>query len=102
MKNELELRVNPDGSIEGIYDDNLAEAIGAEVKEVRRASQVEYEDFQGRKGWTVRAAHDLHLCLRTVDGGPITVSREGTVCTFQTREEALEEEVKHFFELLET
>lgn len=103
MKDEFELKIGPDGTIETIYQEGLetfASDMGAEVVSVCRASNVEWEDKEHHKGWTVRAAHDPELALRVVDA-QIVVSREGDVATFMTREAAIKQEVKYFWELLE-
>lgn len=101
MKNEIDLIVGQDGSIETIYQDGLAEALGAEESQICRASHVEFEEVDGRKGWTVRSARDTELALRTTDWCRWAPSREGSIVTFTTREEALSEEVKHFWGLME-
>lgn len=101
MKKRFSVRFKPDGTMETIYQDGVAEALGAKTQEVRRASNVEFETIDGRSGWTVRAAHDPSLALRTTDWCRWAPSREGTIVTFKTREEALTEEVKAFWGLLE-
>jgi hypothetical protein len=53
-----------------------------------------------RSGWTVRAAKDMNLALRSTDFGKVAPSYEGLVITFPTREEALKEELKHFWTLV--
>jgi hypothetical protein len=101
MKDQFEIRIMQDGSIEGIYQDGLAEALGCDVETVRRASNVEFEDFNGRQGWTVRAAHDPQRAIRTIDGDGHFVGYEGTIVTYDNREEALADEVLFFWELLD-
>lgn len=100
MKDKFELRITQDGSIESIYQDGLAEALGATTKDVKRASNVEFENFDGRQGWTVRSASDPQLAIRTIDGDGRFVGYEGTIVTYDSREEALEDEVMFFWELL--
>lgn len=108
---QMTLEVGESGTIRSIYKDELRstfESIGE--MHVSRASNVEWEenrdDFSGRlieAGWTVRAAHDERLALRWV-GLPgrqhIGVLGVGSLVYFQGREEALREEVKHFWKLL--
>lgn len=105
MKNEVELKIAADGSIEGIYQDGLADALGAETKEVRRVSNVEFETIDGRSGWVVRSTRDSQLAIRANPLSPnyYTVSRNKDLrlITFPTREEALAEEVKLFWGLVE-
>jgi hypothetical protein len=72
MKNQFEINITKDGKLETIYQDGLPQKLNAAVEKVERASSVEYENIEGRIG---------------------------AVLTFQTREEALEEEVKHFWGL---
>lgn len=99
MKDQFEIRIQKDGSIGSIYQDGLATALDAKVEEVQRASNVEYEHIEGRTGWTVRSAKDPELALRATDWCRCGPARSGTILTFQTREEALDEEVKHFWGL---
>jgi hypothetical protein len=105
MKNEFELKIASDGTIETIYQDGLEEftkEMGGEVAQVCRASNVEFEIIGRRKGWSVRAAHDPELAIRLnpelLGWGP---SRRGNILLFETREEALKEEVRFFWQLLE-
>lgn len=106
---EMELVIQPDGSIESIYDDDLISLVsemGGSFSKVRRASNVEWENGPDGKGWAVRAAHDpsLALRIRTDDlTGPFPwhVSREGSIALFTTREFAIHQEVKFFWKLLE-
>lgn len=113
MKDNFELKISADGTIETIYQEGLeqfAEEIGGDVAQACRVSNVEFEEIDGKKGWTVRAAHDLKLAIRwevyfgeppkdwkggfwvsTYEGAPIAV--------FETREEALAQEVRFFWVL---
>jgi hypothetical protein len=99
MKTQFEVIVTKDGSIDTIYQDGLAQTLDAKVERVERASNVEYEHIEGRVGWTVRSAKDPALALRSTDWCRCGPARTGAILTFQTREEALEEEVKHFWGL---
>jgi hypothetical protein len=101
MKDTIKLRIQPDGSIDCIYDDDLVTLLGGEAAQVCRASNVEWLVIDGRSGWTVRSAKDPDLALRTFDWCRWRPSYLGTIVTFQTREEALKEEVKFFWELFE-
>lgn len=121
MKDEFELLVGPGGSVEGIYQDELADVLGATTKEVKRASLVEWERidralnarFPDLEGWAVRSAHKHDLALRirsTVNAGVGERYTDSIVCSddpqfaialFPTREVALRAEVEHFWELLE-
>jgi hypothetical protein len=105
-KEEVSFIIGPGGTIEGIYKDGLAEDLGAETKEVRRASLIEWEDIKVAKGWTVRSAHNPKLAIRMGFGSPLQllVSASdvvGNVAVFLSREMALEYEQKFFWELLE-
>lgn len=106
MKDQFEVIVGPGGTVEGIYQDGLAEALGAETKEVRRASLVEWEDIKVAQGWTVRAAHNPKLAIRMSFDPPLHLlvtdsSVVGNVAVFISREMALEYEQKFFWELME-
>lgn len=107
----IEFEVSPSGTVRGIYKDELKEtyeAIGP--LNVKRASNVEWENYvvpstgQQYQGWTVRAAHAPTYCFlrrSPMDGSiEVTVNGGGPPAFFPTREEALAEEVKHFWELL--
>lgn len=103
MKDQFELRIGPGGSIESIYDDGLvklAQDLGADVSAVCRASTVEWEEIDGRKGWVVRSAHDPELAIRVTDWCRWGPAREGALLMFQTREAALREEIRFFWKLL--
>lgn len=124
MKQEFDLVIGQDGSIGAIYQDGLAEALGATTSEVRRASTVEWETTtippyaEGEEptklaGWVVRSIKDPDVCIRMhpcYDDDPeedLFVSREeeyrGMLARpyyFPTREKALEAEVKFFWSLL--
>lgn len=105
-KEEVSFVIGPGGTVEGIYKDGLAEALGAETKEVRRASLVEWEDIKVAKGWTVRAAHNPELAIRMSCSSPLQLMVSasdvvGNVAVFISREMALEYEQKFFWELLE-
>jgi hypothetical protein len=114
MKQVFDLKILPDGSIVGIYQDGLAEALGAKTKDVQRASNVEWEEDTGAiPGWTVRSAHHRAKAVRW---GPVVpchvrdefshyrasmrVSTEGSIAVFSTRETALEAEQHFFWELI--
>lgn len=106
MKDKFEVIVGPGGVIEGIYQDGLAEALGAETREVKRASLVEWEDIKVAQGWTVRAAHNPKRAIRMTFGSPLKLlvsdsDVAGNVAVFISREMALEYEQKFFWELME-
>lgn len=105
----ISFEVGPDGEINTIYKDELvqfAEKIGGEISTVCRASNVEWESWREpdgtvRKGWSVRAAHQPALALRNYNGTiRCSDDYEVAVFLFDSREKALEQEVKFFFELL--
>jgi hypothetical protein len=106
---ELNLDFGTDGVIRSIYDDKLvkfSEDVG-DMAQVCRLSHVEWEELGGKKGWTVRAAHDTELAIRTLgppsSRGPfVGVSRrqEYPVHVFETREEALKYEVRDSDQLM--
>ena len=106
MKDNVELEIAPDGTIRAMYQDGIerfAEEMGGEISTSCRASDVEWEEAEGKKGWTVRSAYNKHLALRYVtnDGiREIICGRIGELVVFQTREDALKEEVRFFWELL--
>ena len=92
QEKKLELEVGPDGVIRTIYDDSLnkfAEDIGGEISTVCRLSNVEWEEIDGHKGWTVRAAHDRELALRYNPYPEVGAGREGRLIVFESRENAL-------------
>lgn len=107
MSDSIELQVLPTGRIRTIYKDErqvLYDALGPNWK-VQRASNVEWEDG----GWSVRAAHNPELAIRWAlepeedlkfHSLTFGVSTEGEIVLFSTREEALLEETKAFFQLL--
>ena len=104
MKDTIELII--DGSkIESIYQDGLADLLDAREVQVCRASNVEWEEVEGKKGWSVRAAHDPELAIRALTIWPYTriVLKDPLypVALFQNREEALVAEVAHFWELIQ-
>lgn len=106
MKNEVEIEVRPGGKMRMIYQDGVeefAKEIGAEITSVRRLSNVEWEEINGYKGWTVRAAHDSELALRyVIKGGQMTyhASKEGDIVIFVFREAALAAESDAVWDLL--
>lgn len=92
----LDLDVGPDGVIRSIYDDKLndfAKDIGGELAMVCRLSNVEWEEINSDKGWTVRAAHNSELALR-VHGSNVVVSEDpkDRIVVFRSRETALNAE----------
>lgn len=124
MKDSFELKVGPDGTMETIYQDGIegfAESIGAEVSTVCRASDVEWEDwkeyspvnarFPASKGWSVRSVANPLMALRVrsdfnlgigeryIDHIVCSTNEYLAVMLFPTREEAIEQEIKHFWEL---
>lgn len=123
MKAEFELKVGPDGTIETIYQDGIeafAEEMGADVSTVCRASNVEWEEvpqplnarFPATKGWSVRSVKNPLMALRMKsDFNPGFTDERYTdtlVCSsdpelgialFDTREAAITQEIKHFWEL---
>jgi hypothetical protein len=102
MKDSFELVISPGGVTEGIYQDDLADTLQAETKEVRRASLVEFEDFTYAKGWTVRAAHNPRRAIRMDDRLNLVVNEaDENPAVFTSRELALKYEQKFFWELLE-
>lgn len=115
---ELSMSIATDGTVTMIYSDDvrgLAEKMGADIQKVQRASNVEWEEIPRREGggvdqgWTVRAAHDPTLALRIFWSGMCGVRAPAIVCSrerqhpvavFVSREAALKQEVKFFYELL--
>jgi hypothetical protein len=98
-EDRLELEVE-NGVIRSIYKDDIHPLLdGMGSTTVARASNVEWEDVGLDRGWTVRSASKPYLALR-LNCGRIIVSEEGPLVFFNTREEALKEEINHFWELL--
>lgn len=105
MDDRFELIIDSDGNIQTIYRDGieeLANEMGAEISTVCRASHVEPEEIDGRKGWTVRSAKNPEFALRTTDWCTWKPGFEdaGQVTVFPTRDEAIKEEIRFFWELL--
>lgn len=106
MKDTFEVKIGSDGTIQMMYQDGIevfAEDLGGGISTSCRASNVEWEETEGKKGWTVRSAYDQDLALRFVETDGIReliCSCYGELAFFQTREAALEKEVKFFWELL--
>ena len=107
LKPQFELKISGDGVIEAMYQDGLAEVLGAETLRVHRASTIEWEEKASteglRRGWSVRSAHDPKMALRIVpDRHPwYQPSKTGMLALFITREQALEAEQAFFWELLD-
>jgi hypothetical protein len=107
MSQEFKFRIAPDGGIDTIYSDALVPLVkdmGGEITQICRASTVEYETVvntwgEELKGWVVRSAHNPELAIRIGDDGRRQVGLYNDFIVFPTREEALAEEVKHFFAL---
>lgn len=115
MKDNFELKIDADGTIQTIYQEGIeefAKDLGADLTRSCRASNVEWEEIGDHKGWTVRAAHDSELAIRSgkqliyeehpYEFSENVVSKNDlrSIIVFQTREEALAEEVKFFWQLL--
>lgn len=122
MKETFELKVGPDGTIETIYQDGIeqfAEEMGAEVATVCRASEVEWEEipapinhrFPRLKGWSVRSVRNKDKALRIesslnagvgdryIDTIVCSDNQHLAIALFESREAAIEQEIKHFWEL---
>jgi hypothetical protein len=106
---ELEILITPKGKAISVYKDELKpffKEMG--TVDIKRASNVEWEHIysngQTYEGWTVRSYHSPEYCFlrrSPMDGGiEVTTNGHGLPAFFATREEALAEEVKHFWELL--
>lgn len=108
MPDEVNLVINPDGSIDTIYSDKiktLLESAGGEVTQVCRASNVEWESsvvdgVEVESGWTVRSAANKEVALRISASGEAKPDTVGPLVFFKTREAALAEEIAHFWRLL--
>ena len=109
MKQEFEVRILPGGVVQTIYQDGIeafASELGAEVSSISRASNVEWDKLL--EGWTVKAAHDPRIAIcYAVEGRCTTYSRfqvadtcNRTIAVFDTRDEALKQEVEFFWQLL--
>ncbi len=120
MKDIFEIEIREDGTIRMMYQDGvekMAEEMGGTITTSCRASDVEWEEVGSEKGWTVRSAYDKELAVRWIhnfgsvgmrpkinecrdERSNFACSKEGDIAVFSTREEALKEEVKHFWALL--
>lgn len=122
---EIELEISTDGKIRTIYKDELMDLIKevteAHVTKVARASNIEWEEVDGRRGWVVRSAGNPELAIRlhpetyrlwkslngknrdsfsASDWCNWVVSVEGVLVNFEKREDALKVEQKRFWQLL--
>jgi hypothetical protein len=112
-KKSIELKIGKGGEITTVYDDAIhAELVlrlpSMQIKEIRRASHVEWEVIAGsepavcRSGWTVRSADDPRLALR-LEASQLpkcVLSREGALLMWENREDALRHEREHVWELI--
>ena len=99
MKDKFAMEFKPDGTFGMVYQEgieDLAKDMGSEVVQTCRVSYVEPEG----QHWTVRSALDLDLAIRWAANGlePV-VSREGKLMLFETRDEALQQEIRFIKEL---
>jgi hypothetical protein len=110
VKDSFELKIGPDGTIETIYQDGIeqfAEEMGADVSTVCRASEVEWEVVEypdhTEKGWSVRSAKNGLKALRVQYGTQCRIvcsdDTNLAIALFTSREAAIEQEIKHFWEL---
>lgn len=104
MKDKVEFVIRPDGAIESVYDDDLqkfASNIGGNITKVCRASNIEWEEGLTIKGWVVRSVHNPSLALRYKPSPSVEIhpSTDGRIVFFNTREEAITQELKFFWEL---
>lgn len=99
--NFIEVHILPDGTFQMMYSDEAGLPVDdTDIVHIGRASLVEFEDVGGRRGWTVRSAKDPTLALRVDFGGQWAASRSGDIVTFHSRNTAVEEERKFFWDLL--
>ena len=106
VKDSFEMKIGPDGTIETIYQDGIEQfafEMGAEVSQVCRASEVEWEAIGSdpdNKGWSVRSVKNPLKALRW-DGLNTVCSSdpELQIVLFPNRELAIQHEIKHFWEL---
>mgnify|MGYP001178124123 CR=1 FL=1 len=99
MKDTIEIEVSADGSLGMVYQDGIeefAESIGAEALRTCRVSYVEPEGSH----WSVRSATDTELAIRWHQNGrePV-VSREGKLMLFESRDVAIQQEIRFLKEL---
>ena len=99
MKSEFTLRISPDGSVTGIYQDSLAEVLGAVTRDVRRVSLVEWD--RELWGWTVKSARNEKVGIVELQVGHSFVGSDGYLKVFETREAALAAEEQFFWQLTE-
>ena len=103
MKEQVDLVIGQDGSIEAIYEDGLADILDAKTSEVVRASSVEWETTKDGSGWTVRSATDPEVAIRIIlDNCQYrkVVGREGDLAVYPKREDALADEVEFFWDIV--
>lgn len=99
MKDELELKILPDGRIASMYSDELLSLAEKEDEVyVRRASDVAWDNHA--RGWTVTCYAHSRMALRTIDG-KVVAAKRGPLAIFKTREEAISAERSLFWELVE-
>jgi hypothetical protein len=106
MKDEVELEIGPDGVIRTIYQDGIedfAKDIGADVTSVCRLTNVEWEEKDGERGWSVRAAHNPSFAIRNDPNGiyHLSLDSEHAVILYDTREKALKAENFYAAEFIE-
>lgn len=104
MPEELEIRIAPDGKMGSMYSDPLLKIVDKTDKlKVTRASLVEWDPRY--EGWTVIVPGGMpgkKMALRTsAMTNEVFPGMNGLLAVFDTREEALKEERKFFWELLE-
>lgn len=107
VERKTSLEILPNGTIRMVYSDDLwafADKIGGDMRATCRASNVEWEDIGGLKGWVVRAAHDPTLAIKDVGSSePVFVCNrvpENKVAIFTSRELAIKYEIHFFHDLL--
>ncbi len=99
----IDLKILPDGRLLGPYDEavmGVAEEMGAEILSIKRASNVEWEEIEGQRGWVVRACHDAELAIRKKPTGMYHAAKEGKLVFFKSRSEALDAEMDYFWDLV--
>lgn len=101
LPDKIELQITPNGQIRTIYHDETFKywdpILGQST--VTRASNVEFENGY----WTVRAFLDPNRAIRIGPFGGLFVSQNNArpIAMFQSRTQALSEEIKHFWKLVE-
>jgi len=105
MNEKLEILIKEDGTVVSPYSDTLPELtddMGGKIVGIARNSHVEWESSEWESsGWVVRSAKShLAICRHPIDKSLYVQDvHDAPVAIFKTRGEAIEAELKFFWEL---